>query len=94
VRACFELPWAFLGKLALLVSWSHLANHSYSDLADAFPNGEISQFYKQEWVTRLIKETRTNREFSPRTIDTARWAREQVKRQLGAAQHQGTVMTA
>jgi len=34
-------------------------------------------------LTNLIKETRTNREFQPRTIETARWAREQVKRQLG-----------
>lgn len=65
-----------------------------SDLAEAFPNGEISQWYRNEWVTRLVKETRTNRDFSARTIDTARWAREQVKRQLGAAQHQGTVMAA
>jgi importin subunit beta-1 len=31
----------------------------------------------------MIKETKTNREFHSRTIDTARWAREQVKRQLG-----------
>ena len=65
-----------------------------SDLADTFPNGEVSQWYRHEWVTRLVKDTRTNREFSSRTIDTARWAREQVKRQLGAAQHQGTVMAA
>lgn len=70
------------------------ANSSHSDLAEAFPNGEISQWYRNEWVTRLIKETRLNREFTSRTIETARWAREQVKRQLSAAQHQGTVMTA
>jgi importin subunit beta-1 len=42
---------------------------------------------------KLIKETRTNRDFSTRTIQTAKWAREQVKRQLAAA-HQGTVMNA
>lgn len=34
----------------------------------------------------MIKETRQNREFQPRTIETARWAREQVKRQIGGAQ--------
>jgi importin subunit beta-1 len=34
----------------------------------------------------MIKETKTNREFQPRTIETARWAREQVKRQLGGSQ--------
>lgn len=34
----------------------------------------------------MIKDTRSNRDFSPRTIDTARWAREQVKRQIGGSQ--------
>jgi importin subunit beta-1 len=42
---------------------------------------------------KLIKETKTNRDFSAPTIQTAKWAREQVKRQLTAA-HQGTVMNA
>jgi len=42
--------------------------------------------FRQEWVTAMIKETKTNREFQPRTIETARWAREQVKRQLGGTQ--------
>lgn len=31
----------------------------------------------------MIKDTRSNREFAPRTIETARWAREQVKHQIG-----------
>ncbi|KAI9665277.1 MAG: karyopherin beta [Trizodia sp. TS-e1964] len=53
------------------------------DLADAFPNGEYSQFYRADWITHMIKETRSNHEFQQRTIDTARWAREQVKRQIG-----------
>ncbi|KAF4635900.1 hypothetical protein G7Y89_g2191 [Cudoniella acicularis] len=61
------------------------------DLADAFPNGEFSNFYRAEWVTQMIKETRQNREFQARTIDTARWAREQVKRQIGGIQ--GTQQT-
>lgn len=60
------------------------------DLADAFPNGEISALYRNDWVTKFIKDVRTNKEFSSRTIETARWAREQVKRQV--AQHPGTVM--
>lgn len=58
-----------------------------SDLADAYPNGELVDAFRQEWVTGLIKETRQNREFSPRTIETARWAREQVKRQIGGTQN-------
>ncbi|TPX14485.1 uncharacterized protein E0L32_005449 [Thyridium curvatum] len=53
------------------------------DLADAYPNGELADVFRQEWVTAMIKETRSNRDFQPRTIDTARWAREQVKRQIG-----------
>ena len=57
-----------------------------SDLAEAFPNGEFSAFYRAEWLTQMIKETRQNRDFQARTIDTARWAREQVKRQIGGTQ--------
>lgn len=53
------------------------------DLADTYPNGELADAFRQDWLSVLIKETRSNREFQPRTIDTARWAREQVKRQLG-----------
>ncbi|CAJ0548763.1 Ff.00g023760.m01.CDS01 [Fusarium sp. VM40] len=56
------------------------------DLADAYPNGELVDAFRQEWLTAMIKETKTNREFQPRTIETARWAREQVKRQLGGSQ--------
>lgn len=53
------------------------------DLSDAFPNGECADFYRQDWVAAMVKETRQNQEFSKRTIETARWAREQVKRQTG-----------
>ncbi|KAI0172749.1 ARM repeat-containing protein [Hypoxylon sp. FL1284] len=55
------------------------------DLADAFPNGELAEGFRQDWLTAMIKETKTNREFQSRTIDTARWAREQVKRQVGGS---------
>ncbi|KAI1161451.1 armadillo-type protein [Nemania serpens] len=53
------------------------------DLADAYPNGELADGFRQDWLSVMIKETRANREFQSRTIETARWAREQVKRQLG-----------
>ena len=53
-----------------------------SDLVDSFPNGEYANFFRQEWVTSLVRDTRTSREFGPRTVETARWAREQVKRQI------------
>ncbi|KAL2220824.1 importin beta-1 subunit [Thermoascus aurantiacus ATCC 26904] len=55
------------------------------DLADAFPNGEFAAYFRNDWVTSLVRETRTNREYSSRTIDTARWTREQVKRQINLA---------
>ncbi|KAK6539968.1 karyopherin beta [Orbilia ellipsospora] len=51
------------------------------DLADAFPNGEFAQLFRSEWVMPMIKDIRMNREFSSRTHDTTRWAKEQVKRQ-------------
>ncbi|KAK4145371.1 armadillo-type protein [Dichotomopilus funicola] len=56
------------------------------DLADAYPNGQLADAFRQEWVTAMIKETRANREFQSRTLETARWAREQVKRQIGGTQ--------
>ncbi|KAF4501027.1 KAP95 [Fusarium agapanthi] len=56
------------------------------DLADAYPDGQLVDAFRQDWLTVMIKETKTNREFQPRTIETARWAREQVKRQLSGSQ--------
>lgn len=56
-----------------------------SDLADTFPNGEFSAFFRNDWVTALVRETRMSREYGPRTVDTARWTREQVKRQITMA---------
>lgn len=56
------------------------------DLSEAFPHGEFSNYYRSDWLTQMIKETRINRDFQARTIDTARWAREQVKRQIGGTQ--------
>lgn len=57
----------------------------FSDLAEAYPNGELVDVFRQDWLTTLIKDTKTNREFQPRTIETARWAREQLKRQIGGS---------
>ncbi|GAO16073.1 uncharacterized protein UV8b_02275 [Ustilaginoidea virens] len=53
------------------------------DLADAYPGGELVEAFRQDWLTTMIKQTKTNRDYQPRTIETARWAREQVKRQVG-----------
>jgi importin subunit beta-1 len=56
------------------------------DLSDTFPNGEFSQYYRADWLISMIRETRSNREFQDRTVNTARWAREQVRRQIGGSQ--------
>lgn len=56
----------------------------HSDLSEAFPDGEIAQHFKSnDWLTAMARETRANKDFSQRTQDTARWAREQIKRQSG-----------
>ncbi|KJX95888.1 importin subunit beta-1 like protein [Zymoseptoria brevis] len=55
------------------------------DVSEAFPNGEFSQHFCEEWLTSMARETRANKDFSQRTQDTARWAREQIKRQSAAA---------
>lgn len=54
-----------------------------SDLSEAFPNGEFANLFRNDWLTAMARETRANKEFQQRTQDTARWAREQIKRQTG-----------
>jgi len=54
------------------------------DISEAFPNGEISHYFRADWLIAMARETRANKEFSQRTQDTARWAREQIKRQSAA----------
>ncbi|KAF2485527.1 armadillo-type protein [Neohortaea acidophila] len=53
------------------------------DISEAFPNGEYSHYFRADWLTAMCRETRANKEFAPRTQETARWAREQIKRQAG-----------
>lgn len=71
-----------IGYVLVLQNFMSFANLKYSDLAESFPNGELVDAFRQDWVTSMIKETKTNRDFHYRTIDVARWAREQVKRQI------------
>jgi len=59
----------------------------FSDLADAFPGGEFSQNYRQDWLLAMIRSTRSNRENYERTTNTARWAREQVRLQMAGGQN-------
>ncbi|KAL9031876.1 MAG: hypothetical protein Q9196_000131 [Gyalolechia fulgens] len=51
------------------------------DLADAFPGGDYAEAFRAEWMTQLVREVRSSQEYSARTKETARWAREQIKRQ-------------
>ncbi|KAF2396283.1 ARM repeat-containing protein [Trichodelitschia bisporula] len=53
------------------------------DISEAFPNGEFTEFFRQDWLSQMVKEARANRDYSDRTNQTARWAREQIKRQTG-----------
>lgn len=53
------------------------------DVSEAFPNGEFAHYFRADWLTAMCRETRANKEFSTRTQETARWAREQIKRQAG-----------
>ena len=52
-----------------------------SDLAETFPHGEYANYFQSSWMLNLIKDVRTNRDYQQRTLETARWAREQVKQQ-------------
>jgi hypothetical protein len=49
--------------------------HEYSDLAEAFPSGQIRMFLLQDWVAAVLKEARTNREMPPGTKEVTRWAK-------------------
>ncbi|KAK7433172.1 karyopherin Kap95 [Neonectria magnoliae] len=86
VPAVFQLLGLIANDLNRSESLMRASMGVIGDLADAYPNGELIEAFRQEWLTAMIKETKTNREFQPRTVDTARWAREQVKRQLGGSQ--------
>lgn len=53
----------------------------HSDLGEAFPGGEFAHFFNAGWLTQMARDTRANKDNNQRTQDTARWAREQIKRQ-------------
>lgn len=54
----------------------------FGDLAMMYPDGRIKNVFLQDWVTEFIRKTRANAAFQQSTKDTARWAREQQKKQL------------
>ncbi|RKP02570.1 hypothetical protein CXG81DRAFT_29479 [Caulochytrium protostelioides] len=54
------------------------------DLADAFPPGQLKALFQQPWIESLLKSTRKDSRASPSTREVARWAVENVRRQLTA----------
>ena len=63
----------FLPKSRILTS---------SDVAEAFPNGELREFFQQEWISECLKQARSRPGYRSSTKETARWAREMVRAQL------------
>jgi importin subunit beta-1 len=55
------------------------------DIAEAFPNGDFREYFRHDFLTAMAREARSNQDFGSRTRDTARWAREQIKRQIGTS---------
>ncbi|MBA7495874.1 hypothetical protein ES702_06470 [subsurface metagenome] len=68
---------------SLSLSAEQLTDPAFSDISEAFPNGEFSHYFRADWLTAICRDIRASKEFSPRTLETARWAREQIKRQAG-----------
>ena len=82
-------PWELSGKHSPLEYLKLTGKLTYnSDLSDAFPGGDYADYFRNPWVLDMVKETKSNREFTARTIETARWAREQIKRQTGMSSTQ------
>ena len=61
----------------------HVVSNAVSDISDTFPQGEFAEAFRQPWVQAFIKQARQNPQYETRTHDTARWAKEQVKKQSG-----------
>ncbi|TKA26670.1 hypothetical protein B0A50_04778 [Salinomyces thailandicus] len=55
------------------------------DLSEAFPSAEFAHYFRNDWLTTMARDVRATKDFDPRTQETARWAREQIKRQAAAA---------
>lgn len=63
---------------------------SLSDLGETFPDGQLAQYLRSDSIRELIRETRSAREYSDRTRETAKWARMVVKAQTQG--NQGDIM--
>ncbi|KAK9464375.1 armadillo-type protein [Lipomyces arxii] len=52
------------------------------DIANIYKDGRVKNFYREEWITDLIRKARSDRSFSAALKETAKWAREQQKHQV------------
>ncbi len=80
-KRCYVQLWVSLGTDKPCYPWKYHELTASRDLAESFPNGEYGEAFRSEWIGQLIKEVRSSPEYAARTKDTARWAREQIKRQ-------------
>jgi importin subunit beta-1 len=53
-----------------------------SDVAEAFPKGDLREFFQQEWISECLKQAKSRSGYRSSTKETARWAREMVRAQL------------
>lgn len=70
-------------ELSMNESTARSAVGLLGDIAAMYPDGQLKDFYDQDWITSFIKRTRSSISFSQQTKDAARWARDRQKRQVG-----------
>ncbi|RXW25205.1 hypothetical protein EST38_g723 [Candolleomyces aberdarensis] len=76
VPSILDLVQRCLGEEERLDSLLRLSYGLLGDLADCYPNGQIKQYFLQQWV---VSELRTKQRMVPETKKTLRWAREMVR---------------
>lgn len=52
------------------------------DIAALYSDGQLKNYYSQDWVTDFVRKARSSPAFSQLTKDAARWARHRQKRQI------------
>jgi hypothetical protein len=88
MKAFSDLAWELLGKS---ISRLNLGGaNAGSDLGVAFPDGQLASFFNVPYIDKITRDTRGSKEFTDRTRDAARWARQVVKNQT--SKHQGNIM--
>jgi importin subunit beta-1 len=91
-KTCHGARWMLMCSFGDHPSQKRMLTND-SDLAEAFPNGEFREYFRHDFLTAMTRETRANQDFLGRTRDTARWAREQIKRQVGKLPYQRPLLT-